>query len=577
MSLRNRLILPAILSSLAILAACGGGTHNPPVNPPPSGGFTNSNLSGNYVFSVTGTANDSDNDFVTIMGVFTADGKGNITGGVLDQNSTATNGLILATITSGTYSVGVDGRPTGSPTIPTGLLTLQTDSGDTFQFDFVLTSSEHGLVTQFENFGSASGTLDAQSAVTQANINGRSYAFNFTGSSGFDTVFCNLSVGSPGVVVPYATVGAFTLDSAGNITSGLEDFNNNCISSGATNLPVTGGDITLGTNTGFGTATITSGTGASAVTYTFDVFPIDATHLKFIETDTLPILVGDAFTQTSSIPAGNNVFTVAGFDNSANVLGPFTAAGILHTDGNGNIVSDSVQDINDFGVASTVNFSGSYTALSGGRAELTLTSFINGNDGLGCSACVFAVYPSSGGLQMLEIDDAGSTNGIAYAQSATTLASGEGYGMNLSGLFATANGSSSEDDIAEFTNNNGNFSGIIDFNDQGSTSFKNTFTSTYTADPTVSGRGTVTPGRNAYNLTTYVVDSSTAVVVSTEANVNDAYIALGALVKQNASAQSNLVASHLATLRVNASPRAKSARKGAPHTRSATAPRTRSK
>src|SRR4029077_3547537 len=105
MSLRNRLILPVILSSLAVLAACGGGgSSNPPVNPPPSGSFSNSNLSGNYVFSVTGTANDAPvNHFGTIMGVFTADGNGNITGGVLDQNSTATNGLILDTITSGTY------------------------------------------------------------------------------------------------------------------------------------------------------------------------------------------------------------------------------------------------------------------------------------------------------------------------------------------------------------------------------------------------------------------------------------------------------------------------------------------
>jgi hypothetical protein len=576
MSLRTRLILPAILSSIAVLAACGGGgSSNPPVNPPPSGSFSNSNLSGNYVFSVTGTANDSANDFVTIMGVFTADGNGNITGGVLDQNSTANNGLILDTITSGTYSVGSDGRPTGSSSLPAGLLTLQTSS-DTFQFDYVLTSSTHGLLTQFENLGSASGTLEAQNSVAQADINGRSYAFNFTGSSGFDTVFCNLSVGSS-VVIPYATVGAFTLDSTGAITGGLEDFNNNCLSSGATNLPVTGGDITLGTNTGFGTAKITSGTGASAVTYGFDVFPIDATHLKFIQTDALPVLVGDAFTQTSSIPAGNNVFTVAGFDNANNVMGPFTAAGILDADGSGNIVSDSVQDVNDFGVASTVNFSGSYTALTGGRAELTLTGFINGDDGAGCSACVFAVYPSSGGLQMLEIDDAGSTNGIAYPQTATTLASGEGYGMSLSGLFVTASSSSSEDDIAEFTNNNGNFNGIIDFNDQGSTSFKNTFSSTYAADATVSGRGTVTPSQNGYDLTTYVVDSSTAVVVSTEANANDSYIALGALVKQNASAHSNLVASHLTTLRVNASPRAKSARKGRPHTRPTNALRARSK
>jgi hypothetical protein len=573
MSLSNRLVLPAILASLAVLAACGGGSSsNPPVNPPPSGSFSNGNLNGNYVFSVTGTANDQFNDFVTIMGVFTADGRGNITGGVLDQNSTATNGLILANITSGAYSVGPDGRPTGNSTIPIGLLTLQTDTAGAFQFDFVLTSNSHGLVIQFENFGSASGTLDLQNPVTQANINGRSYAFNFTGSSGFDTVFCNLNVGSS-VVISYATVGAFTLNSIGQIVSGLEDFNNNCISSGGTNLPVTGGDITLGTNTGFGTATITSGAGASAVTYNFDVFPIDATHLKFIETDTLPILVGDAFTQTSSIPTGNNVYTVAGFDNSVNVAGPFTAAGILHMDGNGTVASDSVQDVNDFGLASIVSVSGSYTAVSDGRAELTLSGFINGNNGLGCSACVFAVYPSSGGLQMLEIDDGGSTNGIAYPQSATALASVEGYGMNLSGVVFNSSSSSAEDDIAELTNNNGTFNGIIDFNDQGSTSFKNTFTASYAADSSVSGRGTVTPTKNGYFLTLYIVDSATAVAVSTDGG----FVALGALVKQNSSAQSNVVASHLATLRVNASPHAKSDRKGAPHTRSTSTPNTRSK
>lgn len=563
-----------------MLAACGGGSSsNPPVNPPPSGGFTNSNLSGNYVFSATGTANDTDSDFVTIMGVFSADGNGNITGGVLDQNSTASNGLILANITSGTYSVGADGRPTGSSTNPLGLMNLQIDTGDTFQFDFVLTSSTHGLITQFENFGSASGSLDAQRSVTQADINGRSYAFNFTGSSGFDTVFCNLT-GLPASVIPYATVGAFTLDANGNIVGGVEDFNNNCISSGVTNLPVTAGAIQFQQGQPFATATITSGTGSNAVTYGFDVFPIDATHLKFIQTDSLPVLVGDAFTQTSSIPTGNNVFTVAGFDNDPSVLGPFTAAGILHTDGSGLILSDSIQDVNDFGVISTINFTGSYTALIGGRAELTLTSFINGNNSLGCGSCVFAVYPSSGGLQMLEIDDAGSTNGIAYPQSPTTLASGEGYGMNLSGLVYDASGNSnSEDNIAEFTNNNGIFNGIIDFNDQGTTSFKNTFTANYADDLTVPGRGTVTAGRNSYNLVTYVIDSSTAVAVSTDSSSNGGYVALGALVTQNASAQSNVVANHLATLRVSPSARANSkssTRNRAPHTSKSTS-RTRSR
>jgi hypothetical protein len=572
MSLRNRLILPVIIFSIAVLAACGGGggSNNPPVNPPPSGSFSNSNLSGNYVFSVTGTAADSANDFVTIMGTFTADGNGNIaSGGLLDQNSTASNGLILDTITSGTYSVGSDGRPTGSPSLAAGLITLQTQNSGTFQFDYVLTSSTHGLVTQFENFGSASGSLELQANVTQADIGGRSYAFNLTGSSGLGNDVCGFSAPS-GAPTPFATVGNFTLDANGIVVSGVEDFNNNCLSSGSTNVAITGGNIDLATFPA--TATLTTGTGTSAITYTFDVYPIDATHLKFIEIDAQPMLVGDAFTQTSSIPVGNNVFTIAGFDIASNVGGPFTAAGIFHFDSNGNVLSDSFEDINDaflygqFGsVAGGPAITAISTPLTGGRTEITFeTGFVNGNDGMACSSnCIFAAYPSSGGLQMLEIDNGGMTNGIAYLQSATTLASGESFGMNLSGATTT----SAEDDIAQFTNNNGGFTGIIDINDQGTTSFKNSFSADYVADGAVSGRGDVSPNNNGFFLATYVVDSNTAVAVSSDQN----FVGLGALVQQNSSAKSNVVANHLAVLRVNASAHMrKSATKRTIPTRSAT-------
>ena len=560
MSLRSRLILPAILLSLAALAACGGGSSGtPPVNPPPSGGFNNSNLNGTYVFSVTGTANTATNDFVTIMGVFTADGQGHITSnGLLDQNSTAQNGLILDTITSGTYNVGTDGRATGNSTLPTGLVTLQTQNSGSFQFAYVLTSRTHGLLTQFESFGSASGTLDLQSGVTQSQINGQSYAFNLTGASGIGTDVCGFSTPN-GSSTPFATVGAFTLDANGQVASGVEDFNNNCVSSGSTDIAVTGGDIDLSTLPG--TARLTTGTGTSAITYTFDVYPIDATHLKFIEIDTQPMLVGDVFPQASSLPAGNNVFTIAGFDVSPSVGGPFTAAGIFDFDSNGNIKSDSFEDINDAGnvgqfgaAAGGAAITGISTPLTGGRTEITfVTGFVNGNDGIACSSnCIFAAYPSAGGLQLLEIDDGGSTNGIAYAQSATSLASGEGYGMNLSG--ATTN--SAEDDVAEFTNNNGAFSGVIDINDQGSTSFRNVFSANYSPDTTIAGRGSILQTRNAPLLTTYVIDSSTAVAVSADSG----FVGLGALVAQNASAKSSVVANHLSVLRSRPSAHAKSAR-----------------
>ena len=438
----------------------------------------------------------------------------------------------------------------------------------------IFQSASHGLVTEFDTFGSSSGTLDLQGSVTQSNINGQSYAFNFTGTSGFNVVLCTRHPGGE-FLVSYATVGAFTLDASGNISTGIEDFNNNCISSGSTSVPVTAGGITLGQQ-GFGTATITAATTPSPTTYSFDVFPIDATHLKLIETDSFPagpffVLVGDAFTQASSIPAGNNVFTVAGFDNSLLVMGPFTSAGILHTDGTTTILPDSVQDTNEVdhtrsGVSVNATFSGTYTAMSSGRAEFTLNNFINGNDGgtAGlCGPCLFAVYPSSGGLLMLEIDGLGSTDGIVYPQTATTLPSGQGFGMNLSGLAFGVSTGNPQDNIAQFTNANGNFTGMTDFNAQATLIFGNNFWAQYSADTTVPGRGTVAGVTNSVNFTTYVVDSSTAVVLSTDAT----FLGLGALVQQNLSARSNIVANHLAVLRINSSASANLTRKQTPPTR----------
>jgi hypothetical protein len=172
---------------------------------------------------------------------------------------------------------------------------------------------------------------------------------------------------------------------------------------------------------------------------------------------------------------------------------------------------------------------------------VTLTSFVNGNNGAGCNACQFAAYPSSGGVQLLEIDNAGTTAGVAYPQSATSLASGEGYGMNLSGINTVE-----EDDIAEFVNTNGNFAGLIDFNDAGSLSPALRFSSSYTADSTVPGRGVVTAGNNAFNLVSYVVDGSTSVFVETDSN----QVGIGSFTLQNATASSNAAATHLKVLRV---------------------------
>lgn len=517
---RKCFLLPFVACVLGLLADCGSGTIKP--TPPPSGSFGDGNLTGTYVFSVSGS--DINGNLFALAGTFTADGKGGISGGIIDLNNSGRGPSLAQSVSRGGYSVGVDGRPANT----SGLLNLRTNSA-AYSFDYVLSSSQHGLITEFDSNGSGSGMLDLQSDVVQSNLAGQPFAFNLSGTSGLGPGICGFTTAIP-IPVPFSTVGAFTLDGSGNITSGLQDFNDNCSSSGETNLQISSGSVSLASNPG--TATLVN----SLAAFHFDVFPVDATHLKFIETDSAPIMAGDVFLQSSEVPSGNNVFTLAGFDSVNG--GPFAAAGILDSDGNGNIKSDSIEDINDAGAASMISgtITGSYTGLNQGRSVLSLTGFDNRTTGQACSSCQFAAYPSIGGLQLLEIDDGGMTTGVAYSQTATSIASSQGFGMNLSG----SNSSGEEDDIAEFAMNNTALSGLIDFNDQGATSFAQRFSATYATDATAPGRGTVTS--SSMNLVTYVVDSSTVVFVE----VDKKQVGLGSLHSQTTSANSTGVAFHFA-------------------------------
>jgi hypothetical protein len=504
MSLRNRFALPIIFSSLAILAACGGGGISHIIPPPPSGNFTNSNLNGTYVFSVVGS--DVNGSPLQLTGTIAADGNGNLTAGAFDVNNPNGLGVVNLSVGSGsTYNVTADGR---------GTATVNTSSGN-FGFAFVLASSEHGLIIEFDPSGTGSGTLDLQTAVTQTAL-AQSYAVSLSGADA--------------ALNPMASLAGFTLDGAGTISNGAQDINDS-----ATVLPqlTLSGTVLAGAPGAPGTAQFVTPT--SLGTLTFDVYAIDANHLKFIETDSVAFFAGDAFPQQTSIPAGTNVFTMSGVDFIAG--SPFVAGGFIVTDGRGSVSSTSLEDLNDGGVVTTgLGFAGFYTGLVNGRSTMTLTGFNNASLS---STTTFAVYPSAGGLQILEIDANGITGGVAMQQSSTTLASGQPYGLNLTG----ANTNGEEDDIAQFTNTNGSFSGLVDFNDQGSLSAGQAFTGNYTADSTNTGRGQISS--NAFNLISYVVNNSTSVFIE-----QDGQVGLGAFQSQDASAKSNLAANHLAALRL---------------------------
>jgi hypothetical protein len=307
--------------------------------------------------------------------------------------------------------------------------------------------------------------------------------------------------------LPFAIDGAFTISGGGNISSGIADINNNAISLGGTNGFALSGTVTAGSP---GLATLTT----SAGTFTFHTYMIDPTHLKFIEIDGTPIVSGDAFPQQASIPAGGLTYSMSGADAS---LLPLAMAGFMSSDG----VTRITAGLEDFNDAGTVNspqvptFAGSFGAVSNGRTTMTLNSIYNGNNGSLSPTVTFAAYPTSGGVQLLEIDSGGITGGAAFPQTATTFPSNQGYGLNLAAINA---GGFEEDDIAEFTLNGTTFKGLEDINDQGSLSRGVTFTGTLAADNVVPGHGSAVSTSNQFSFNYYVVDSSTVLILETDTN-----------------------------------------------------------
>src|SRR5208337_508935 len=402
----------AAIASIFFAVGCGSSSAPPPPN---QVGFSNSSLSGTYVFSSSGS--DANGYPLAVAGALVANGSGVITGGtmdVVDPAATTPVSVGLAITSSSSYGVNTDGR---------GQATLKSSVG-TFTLDFVLTSTSHGLVTEFDTNGTGSGTIDLQTAVTSLSQLAGPYAFSLAGANASDA--------------PLATAGAFTLNSGGTTTTpGVEDFND-------AGVFVYAGEsltaaATLGSGTGPGAITLTSAAGFGALA--FDFYAIDATHLKFIETDDKEFLSGDAFTQTgASIPTGPMVFIMAGGTETS---GPIANGGLMtSTDGLGDF-SGGLEDINDDGtVPGQGQFSGTLDAGAsgpvGGRVFVNLTGFAPAAD--------WVIYPSTGGLLMLEMDTANVTSGAANAQSATSFTAPGSYGLNLSGV----NLNGEVDDIAQF-------------------------------------------------------------------------------------------------------------------------------
>jgi hypothetical protein len=466
----KRLLLFVITALVLVVTGCGGDSSLS--FPPPQGSFTNANLSGPFAFSYSGSEGST---FLAVAGSIQADGNGHITSGTQDINSGF--GVDTNIAVTGTYAVRADGR---------GSATLNSSAGNS-TIDFVIVSGGHALITRFDNSATGSGTMDQQStsAFSNSALAGP-FAFSL---SGIDTG-----------EVPMALAGKFTSDASGNITSGINDANDNGIV--LTNQTLTGSLPVAAT--GRGTATLNTIKG----TLRFAFYVVDANHIKVVETDSLPVLAGEAFRQTGPFSnasvSGPFAFTVAGADLLSG--GPFAAGGILTSNGSGNITA-GIEDINDAGLVTTnVSLSGSYSIASTGRGTLTLNT--------NSFASSFVIYPSSGGVLALETDVGTLTTGVALQQTGTfSNAPLQGaYGLNFTG--ATTN--AEVDAIAQFTADGASrLTGIIDLNNLGIT-FGQPLSGNFNVAS--SGRSTLTlqTPLGTQNLIVYTLNANRALFVEVD-------------------------------------------------------------
>jgi hypothetical protein len=530
MSVRNSLVLLLALSTVAFLIACGGGSSKTNPVAPPSGGISDSNLNGTYVFSVAGT--DATGAPYAMVGTLTANSSGGITAGTFDINDANTtefpNGsLANQAISSGsTYHVSVDGR--GQATLKTSI------SGFTPVLDFVLSSNSAGQVTEFDSFATGSGTLDLQAANTTPT---GSYAFSLSGASASGAS---------------ATVGNFTL--AGTTLTGADDLNEASLLNYAGSTLT--GSLALGPSSTPATTLTVVNAGNTVFSGTFDVFSIDATHLKFIEMDSTATLSGDAYSQTSTtFPTGTLAFTLEGLTASSV---PVAAGGFMSASGG------TISGTEDYNVAgSQVSSQSAPAAFSGvtytvdptdaGRYTIAIPTgvFIEGT--------TYVAYPSSGGTLLLEMDTAGVTAGAAFAQTsgATFAATAKGYGLNLTGANTSSGQAVEVDDIAEFAANptGTTVTGLIDENyfdaaASGGLFFDQILSGTYgSIDSTgryglAANTGTSsTPGtlEGGFTLTLYAVDGTNFPFVE----LDSGQVSAGMIVLQSVSSSSAVAKTHM--------------------------------
>lgn len=478
----------------------------------------NGKLKGQYAFLLSGI--DSDSDF-QMAGTITADGNGNITGGVADFNFSSSvlltgpvSGGLNVPLT-GTYSVGPDGR---------GAMTLNHSCqfcNPSQTFSFALNSISGGIagrgqMTEIDGAWVSSGALALQdpAAFSTNSITGN-YAFGMNSPNYLTSPSAGIS--PFGTCRSVSATGRFTA-SGGSISAGQADVfvasNDATCTSAPAYAPAVafGGSYSVNAN-GRGTA-VFSLAGGNATFSKFSFYVVSASELFAIETDdcgpgcteSSEGISGLILQQSAGLFSANSLNGAAVMNFSDDEVYDSLIASLVTFDGSGKLsgISDSV----DYDTAAvwTVPVGGTYTVDANGlgRGMLTFSGdlaprpFYLVSPGKGFVVNSTTGQPGTIESQSMEAFDNTSASGTYVLSLQTPYADGPGSG-NSALTYVEGGGTG----VVTMDGSGGVQGGTVDAPDGRGGGIGSPFTGTYSIGG--NGRGTLTTNSSAGPDLTWIV------------------------------------------------------------------------
>jgi large repetitive protein len=370
------------------------------------GGVNNSLVQGDYAFRFGGF--NSQQGMTASAGSFSADGNGNIIGGLVDRTGVAggpQHGLVL----TGTYSIGANNL---------GVMTLNFADGSAGTYAMAVSADGSARFIEFDATATVgtngSGDMKKQDPTSLASLKvAGNYVFQLAG------------VDSQGARM--AAAGAFTVNDAGTMSAGVADVND---AGTVANAPFTGNFAQ--STSGARTAEIDFDPKAAVgiISDHLSLYPVSADEFFAVETDATgqPVMIGSIVRQsaasfTNASFSGNGIVQATGFSNGETQM----IFGMLTADATSGASALSAAQLSGGG-ASELN--AKYSATVGANGRVSLASTAAGTSAN--SPIIYLVRPNAG---FVLGTDASVMVGWTQAQSPT---SGAITAASFSGTIAGA-------------------------------------------------------------------------------------------------------------------------------------------